>query len=87
MRATIELIHALGLRVVAEGVEDDATLSLLSDFGCDLAQGYFIEIPRPAAELECLQPAGADAGSDPARLRPAARVFPRALRGAPSTGA
>ncbi len=87
VRATIELIHALGLRVVAEGVEDDATLSLLSDFGCDLAQGYFIEIPRPAAELECLQPAGADAGSDPARLRPAARVFPRALRGAPSTGA
>jgi diguanylate cyclase len=51
VRATIELGHALGLRIVAEGVEDDATLALLSDFGCDLAQGYLIEKPKPAEEL------------------------------------
>jgi EAL domain-containing protein (putative c-di-GMP-specific phosphodiesterase class I) len=47
VRATIDLGHALGLRVVAEGIEDEATLALLTGMGCDLAQGYFIG--RPAA--------------------------------------
>ncbi len=51
VRATIELGHALGLRVVAEGIEDDATLDLLTELGCDLAQGYFIGRPKPAHEL------------------------------------
>ena len=51
VRATIELGHALGLRVAAEGIEDQATLELLSDFGCDLGQGYFIGIPKPANRL------------------------------------
>ena len=51
VRATIELGHALGLRVVAEGVEDATTLELLSDLGCDLAQGYFIGKPKPASQL------------------------------------
>jgi diguanylate cyclase (GGDEF)-like protein len=55
VRATIELGHTLGLRVVAEGVEDDATLSVLADFGCDLAQGYFIDVPLPAEEVTFLQ--------------------------------
>jgi len=50
VRATIDLGHALGLRVVAEGVEDEATLDLLSDLGCDLAQGYCISRPKPAEE-------------------------------------
>lgn len=59
VRATIDLGHALGLRVVAEGVEDYATLALLSRCGCDLVQGYFIDVPRPAGELTFLsQPAG-----------------------------
>ena len=39
----------LGLRVVAEGIEDIATLQLVSQLGCDLAQGYFIGKPKPAA--------------------------------------
>ena len=59
VRATIDLGHALGLRVVAEGIEDYATLALLSRCGCDLVQGYFIDVPRPADELAFLkQPAG-----------------------------
>jgi diguanylate cyclase len=40
--ASIDLAHSLGLRVVAEGVEDEATLSALADFGADQAQGFFI---------------------------------------------
>jgi diguanylate cyclase (GGDEF)-like protein len=51
VRCTIELGHALGLRVVAEGVEDMATLEMLGQFGCDLAQGYFISRPVPAANI------------------------------------
>jgi EAL domain-containing protein (putative c-di-GMP-specific phosphodiesterase class I) len=50
VRATIDLGHALGLRVVAEGIEDVATLDLLSDLGCDLAQGYYISRPTPASD-------------------------------------
>jgi diguanylate cyclase (GGDEF)-like protein len=52
VRATIDLGHALGLRVVAEGIEDSATLGLLSRAGCDLAQGYFISKPMPAKDLD-----------------------------------
>jgi EAL domain-containing protein (putative c-di-GMP-specific phosphodiesterase class I) len=52
VRSTISLAHALGLRVVAEGVEDEASLDLLVGFDCDLAQGYLISEPKPASELE-----------------------------------
>ena len=51
VRATIDLGHTMGLRVVAEGIEDSATLELLSELGCDIAQGYYISKPRPAEEL------------------------------------
>ncbi len=51
VRFSIELGHDLGLAVVAEGVEDDATLDALRTLGCDLAQGYLIGRPQPAAEL------------------------------------
>jgi diguanylate cyclase (GGDEF)-like protein len=51
IRSTIELGHALGLRVVAEGVEDLATLEVLGQIGCDIAQGYFISKPMPASDL------------------------------------
>ena len=51
VRSTNELGHNLGLNVVAEGVEDERTLELLSTFGCDAAQGYFIARPMPAADL------------------------------------
>jgi diguanylate cyclase (GGDEF)-like protein len=51
VRSTIDLGHALGLRVVAEGIEDRETLDLLSAIGCDLAQGYFISRPKAAKDL------------------------------------
>ncbi len=51
VRATIELGHALGLTVVAEGIETLATLELLSLLGCDRAQGYFTGRPVPATDL------------------------------------
>jgi diguanylate cyclase (GGDEF)-like protein len=56
VRSTIELAHNLGLQLVAEGVEDQATLELLATFGCDLAQGYHLARPMPADELIRTQP-------------------------------
>lgn len=50
VRSTIDLAHSLGLRMVAEGVEDEGTLELLRRLGCDHAQGFFIG--RPKAEPE-----------------------------------
>ncbi|MHB1240525.1 MAG: bifunctional diguanylate cyclase/phosphodiesterase [Gammaproteobacteria bacterium] len=47
VRSTIDLAHDLGLKVVAEGVEDQATWDRLVDFGCDVAQGYHISRPLP----------------------------------------
>jgi diguanylate cyclase len=52
VRATIELAHGLGLRVVAEGVEDNATWSALSELGCDLGQGYLFGHPVPGNVLD-----------------------------------
>ena len=52
VRSTIDLAHALGLRVVAEGVESRATLALLRVMGCDIAQGFYISPALPLAELE-----------------------------------
>jgi len=52
VRSTIELGHSLGLKVVAEGVEDEAGMKLLQQLGCDQAQGYFISKPVSAAQLE-----------------------------------
>jgi len=43
--STIELGHSLGLKVVAEGVEDAAAWNLLRRLGCDFAQGYLISPP------------------------------------------
>jgi diguanylate cyclase len=48
---TAALAHALGLRLVAEGVEDAATGAALAELGCDVAQGYAIARPMPAAEF------------------------------------
>jgi EAL domain-containing protein (putative c-di-GMP-specific phosphodiesterase class I) len=51
VQATVDLAHTLDLRVVAEGVEDAASLDLLGKLGCDLVQGYYISRPLPAEEL------------------------------------
>jgi diguanylate cyclase (GGDEF)-like protein len=55
VRSTIELAHNLGLQLVAEGVEDQETLELLTTLGCDLVQGYHLARPMPADELANLQ--------------------------------
>jgi EAL domain-containing protein (putative c-di-GMP-specific phosphodiesterase class I) len=52
VRSTIELGHNLGLEVVAEGVEDAASLDMLRVLGCNEAQGYFISKPLPADRFE-----------------------------------
>jgi diguanylate cyclase (GGDEF)-like protein len=49
--STIELGHSLGLKVVAEGVEEAASWNLLRRLGCDFAQGYLISRPLPAAQV------------------------------------
>jgi diguanylate cyclase len=51
VRSTVALAHELGLEVVAEGVEDEASLALLRETGCDTAQGYHIARPMPAADI------------------------------------
>ena len=48
VRSTIELGHSLGLRLVAEGVEDEASLALVRAWGCDQVQGYLLSRPLPA---------------------------------------
>lgn len=49
--STIALAHSLGLKVVAEGIEDAANLAFLRANGCDYAQGYFISRPVPLDQL------------------------------------
>ncbi|MCG6871747.1 MAG: EAL domain-containing protein, partial [Gammaproteobacteria bacterium] len=51
VRAIINLGHAMGLRVVAEGVEDRATLERLGEFGCDQAQGFLLAHPLELGAL------------------------------------
>ncbi len=57
--AIIVMAHKLGLKVVAEGIEVEAQRKLLSDAGCDYAQGYLFSKPVPAQEFEVLLRANA----------------------------
>ncbi|WP_085339366.1 putative bifunctional diguanylate cyclase/phosphodiesterase [Aquidulcibacter paucihalophilus] len=51
VRSIIEMGHGLGMKVTAEGVEDQAAIALLGSMGCDMAQGYGIAKPMPADQL------------------------------------
>jgi EAL domain-containing protein (putative c-di-GMP-specific phosphodiesterase class I) len=51
VRSTIDLAHGMGLGVVAEGVEDQATFERLRSLGCDIAQGYWLSQPLTAAQI------------------------------------
>ena len=53
VHAIIQMGHSLGLKIVAEGVEDAATLERLKLLGCDSAQGYYWS--KPVAEAEFLK--------------------------------
>jgi diguanylate cyclase (GGDEF)-like protein len=48
----VSLAHTLGLKVIAEGVEDDEQVRLLRDLGCDQIQGYLVSRPVPAEQIE-----------------------------------
>ncbi len=63
VRSVINLGHDVGLRVVAEGVENDATLQALDALGCDVAQGFGLSVPQPESALGIgAQPLAAAAG-------------------------
>jgi diguanylate cyclase (GGDEF)-like protein len=47
--STVQLAHSLGLRLVAEGVESEQVTAQLRELGCDIAQGYHLGRPLPAA--------------------------------------
>jgi EAL domain-containing protein (putative c-di-GMP-specific phosphodiesterase class I) len=51
VRSTVELGHNLGLKVVAEGVEDQAAWDKLKVLGCDSAQGYYMSRPLPSTDF------------------------------------
>ena len=52
--AIVQLGHALGLVVTAEGVEDGAQLNTLRSLGCDLGQGYYFARPQPGEVIRAL---------------------------------
>lgn len=52
VRSTLDISHNMRMRVVAEGVEDEHLLSMLSDMGCDIIQGYLLTPPLPLNEFK-----------------------------------
>jgi diguanylate cyclase (GGDEF)-like protein len=52
VRSTISLAHSLGMRLVAEGVENEITAGHLALSGCDVSQGFFFSKALPPDELE-----------------------------------
>lgn len=58
VRSTIELAHRLGIRVVAEGVEEQGRLDFLRDAECDYVQGWLVGKPVPQSDFITLCRAG-----------------------------
>lgn len=52
VKSIISLAHNLGLKVVAEGTDDEEHIEILKTFNCDYAQGYFYAKPMPPGEAE-----------------------------------
>lgn len=52
VRSTIELAHNMGLKVVAEGVDNERSRDLLIEFGCEYLQGYFYAKPLTSTDYE-----------------------------------
>ncbi|HEY8252972.1 MAG TPA: EAL domain-containing protein [Burkholderiales bacterium] len=50
----VSLAHTLGLRVVAEGVEDDEQVRLLRELGCDQIQGFYVSRPVPPEDVDAM---------------------------------
>jgi diguanylate cyclase (GGDEF)-like protein/PAS domain S-box-containing protein len=53
VRAIVEMCHAMGLRVVAEGVSDEHLARVVALLGCDAAQGFYWAKPMPAEKFSC----------------------------------
>jgi len=53
-RAIIAMAHGLKMAVVAEGVETDAQLVLLEEYGCDMVQGYYLGHPSPPESISLM---------------------------------
>lgn len=51
VNSTLQLAHSLGLRVVAEGIEDEGALNWLAKRGCEMGQGYFLSKPVAPQQL------------------------------------
>ena len=68
VEAVIEFGHRIGLEIVAEGVEDRETLTLLKEAGCDLAQGFLISRPVDAAAVSAMLGATAQPVAKPRAL-------------------
>ena len=51
VRATIDMAHDLGLKVTAEGVESEAAMDMLHEYGCDNVQGFYVSRPMDAGAL------------------------------------
>jgi diguanylate cyclase (GGDEF)-like protein len=75
VRSTIELAHSLGLRTVAEGIEDAATMERLRALGCELAQGFHLSRPLAGPKLASWW----DARTHAVRPVIPASAFPEAL--------
>jgi diguanylate cyclase (GGDEF)-like protein len=54
VKSTIAMAHDLGLKVIAEGVEDKSQYTMLQNMGCDQIQGYYFSKPIPAQDFEKL---------------------------------
>jgi diguanylate cyclase (GGDEF)-like protein len=54
VRSIVAIARAHGLTVVAEGVEDAATLAAVEELGCDYAQGFHVALPAPAEKVSAL---------------------------------
>jgi diguanylate cyclase (GGDEF)-like protein len=76
VRSIVDLGHALGLRVVAEGVETPDTWLALQEMHCDAAQGYLMSRPVPGAEITGWL---ADRASDPSPTPPWAAARPEGV--------
>jgi diguanylate cyclase (GGDEF)-like protein len=74
VRSTVDLAHAMGLAVVAEGVEDEATFDQLRALRCDFVQGYWLSRPLEHAEVAAWMRNSAWTRVEPPEVKPLRRV-------------
>ena len=88
VRSTVDLGHALGLTVVAEGVEDRSTYDALTVLGCDRLQGFHIAGPMTGAALKAwLDTAAVHGGPVPGTPTPLVPAQPSSGRALPASAA